>query len=139
MNITDAMHPGVEWVEADTKAIDVAKRMREKDVGAIPVGRRDRLVGMITDRDLTMRVLAASRDASALTAEDVMSRGIIYCRTGETLEDAVRLMEEHKIRRLPVLDDDKRMVGMLSLGDISHKADRELAGEVLRAVAEHHK
>ena len=139
MKITDAMHTGVEWVEADARAIDVAKRMREKDVGAIPVGKRDRLIGMITDRDLTTRVLAEGRDPSVVMAEDVMSRGIIYCRTGETLEDAVRLMEEHKIRRLPVLDDDKRMVGMLSLGDISHKADRGLAGEVLRAVAEHHK
>ena len=138
MRITDAMHEGVEWVEAETKAIDVARRMREKDIGAIPVGKRDRLIGMITDRDLTTRVLAEGKDPSALTAEDVMSRGIIYCRTGETLEDAVRLMEEHKIRRLPVLDDDKRMVGMLSLGDIAHKADRELTGEVMRAVADHH-
>lgn len=138
MRITDAMHEGVEWVEAETKAIDVARRMREKDIGAIPVGKRDRLIGMITDRDLTTRVLAEGKDPSALTAEDVMSRGIIYCRTGETLEDAVRLMEEHRIRRLPVLDDDKRMVGMLSLGDISHKADRELTGEVMRAVADHH-
>ena len=139
MKITDAMHEGVEWVEADTKAIDVARRMREKDIGAIPVGKQDRLVGMITDRDLAVRVLAEGKDPSALTAEEVMSRGIIYCRTGETLEDAVRLMEEHKIRRLPVLDDDKRMIGMLSLGDISQKADRTLAGEVLRSVAEHHK
>ena len=139
MNITNAMHEGVEWVEADTKAIDVARRMREKDIGAIPVGKQDRLVGMITDRDLAMRVMAEGKDPSALTAEEVMSRGIIYCRTGETLEDAVRLMEEHKIRRLPVLDDDKRMIGMLSLGDISQKADRTLVGEVLRSVAEHHK
>ncbi len=139
MRITDAMHQGVEWVEADAKAIDVARRMRDKDIGAVPVGRRDRLIGMITDRDLATRVLAEGKDPSAISAEEVMTRGIIYCRTEETLEDAVRLMEEHKIRRLPVLDDDKRMVGMLSLGDISHKAARELAGEVLRAVAEHHK
>lgn len=138
MKIIDAMHEGVEWVEATTPAIDVAKRMREKDIGSVPVGKQDRLIGMITDRDLTTRVLAEGKDPSTLTAEDVMTRGIIYCRTEEALEDAVRLMEEHKIRRLPVLDDDKRMVGMLSLGDISHKADRELSGEVLRAVAEHH-
>ncbi len=138
MNITDAMHEGVEWVGADTPAVEVAKRMRDKDVGAIPVGKKDRLVGMITDRDLAMRVVAEGKDGSSLAAEDVMTRGIIYCRTKETLEDAVRLMEEHKIRRLPVLDENKRMVGMLSLGDISHKADRGIAGEVLRAVADHH-
>lgn len=138
MKITDAMHEGVEWVEAATPAIEVARRMRDRDVGAIPVGKQDRLVGMITDRDLTTRVVAEGKDASSLTAEDIMTRGIIYCRTQETLEDAVRLMEEHKIRRLPVLDDDKRMVGMLSLGDISHKANREFAGEVLRSVADHH-
>lgn len=137
MKITEAMHPGVEWVEADTSVADVGRRMRERDVGAIPVGRDDRLVGMVTDRDLALRVIAEGKDPATTTAEDVMTPGIVYCRTAERLDDAIRLMEDRRIRRLPVLDDDKRMVGMLGLGDIAH-ADRSLGAEVLRAVADHH-
>lgn len=137
MKITEAMHEGVEWVEADSPVAEVARRMRERDVGAIPVGRDDRLVGMVTDRDLALRVIAEGRDIAATRAEDVMTLGIVYCRTGESLDDATRLMEGRRIRRLPVLDDNKRMVGMLGLGDIAH-ADRSLGAEVLCAVAEHH-
>jgi len=77
-------------------------------------------------------------DMSELTARDIMSSGIVYCRTGETIDDAIRLMEDRQIRRLPVLNDSKRMVGMLSLGDVSHKVNRELTGELARAISAHH-
>lgn len=138
MDISRAMHWDANWVDAAASIRDVAERMRTDDIGAIPVGRDDRLVGMITDRDIVLRVVAAGRDPATTTAAEVMSEGIVYCRTSETVEDAVHLMDQKKIRRLPVLDAEKRLVGMLSLGDVSHAAGRDLSGELLQAVSGHH-
>src|SRR5882672_10287975 len=77
-------------------------------------------------------------DCNGLTAGDVMSKPIVYCRSDEYLEDALRIMEKNRIRRLPVIDENKRLVGMLALGDISEKVGRDLAGEVMRSVSAHH-
>lgn len=139
MKVSEAMHSPAEWVVASTPVSEIADRMQRDDIGAIPVGKDDRLIGMITDRDLALRVVATGRDAKKTTAEQVMSPGIIYCRTEETVEDAVHLMDQKKLRRLPVLDDEKRLVGMLSLGDVAHAAGMQLAGELTRAVSDHHK
>jgi len=139
MKVKDAMHKGAEWVAPDTAVSQVAKKMRELDVGSIPVGENDKLIGMVTDRDITCRAVANGKDMSKLTARDVMTKGIVYCRDGEDLDDALRIMESKKIRRLPVIDDKKRMVGMLSLGDVSHSASHELSGELMAAVSAHHR
>jgi CBS domain-containing protein len=139
MKVKDAMHKGADWVAPDTPVAQVAKKMRELDVGSIPVGENDKLIGMVTDRDITCRAVANGKDLSKLTARDVMTKGIVYCRDGEELDDALRIMESKKIRRLPVIDEKKRMVGMLSLGDVSHAASRELSGELMAAVSSHHK
>jgi CBS domain-containing protein len=138
MKVKEAMHAGVQWVEPNTPLTTLAKLMRDHDVGALPVGVNDRLIGMVTDRDIVCRAIANGRDLATTTARDVMSKGIFFCRTDEELNDAARIMEKKKVRRLPVLNKDKRMVGMLSLGDISHTGSRHLSGEVLQAVAEHH-
>jgi CBS domain-containing protein len=138
MKVKDVMHKGAEWVTPQTALADVAKKMRDLDIGAIPVGENDRLIGMVTDRDITCRGVANGGDCSKLTAWDVMSKGIIYCNDTEDLEDALRIMEQKQVRRLPVINDKKRMVGMLSLGDIAHAASHELSGEVTAAVSAHH-
>ena len=138
MNVEDAMHGPAEWVTVDTPVNEVADRMAKDDIGALPVGKDDRLVGMITDRDLATRVVAKGLDPRKALAEHVMTPNILYCRTGESVEDAVHLMDQLKIRRLPVLNHEKRMVGMLSLGDVAHAAPLQLAGELTRAVADHH-
>lgn len=139
MKVSEAMHAKAEWVEADTMVSEIAARMAKDDIGAIPIGKNDKLVGMITDRDLALRVVAKGLDSKTTRAEDVMSKGVIYCNTEETVEDAIHLMDQKKIRRLPVLNEKKRMVGMLSLGDVAHSAGLQLAGELTRAVADHHK
>ncbi|MDD9726014.1 CBS domain-containing protein [Roseovarius sp. SK2] len=139
MKVSEAMHAPAEWVTADTPVSEIASRMAKDDIGAVPIGKDDKLIGMITDRDLAIRVIAKGLDAHKTTAEEVMTKGIVYCRTEETVEDAIHLMDQKKIRRLPVLDDGKRMVGMLSLGDVAHAAGLQLAGELTRAVADHHK
>ncbi|HEX7076293.1 MAG TPA: CBS domain-containing protein [Hyphomicrobiaceae bacterium] len=138
MKVSEVMHPGVHWVEPGTPILEIAKLMRDQDIGSLPVGENDRLVGMVTDRDIVCRGLAEGFDCSTMTARDVMSSGIIYCRDSEELEDAVRIMEQHEVRRLPVINDQKRMVGILSLGDISHAAPRQVSGEVLQSVATPH-
>ena len=138
MKVKDAMHKGAEWVTPQTALADVARKMRDLDIGAMPVGENDRLIGMVTDRDITCRGLANGGDCTKLTARDVMSKGIVYCNDSEDLEDALRIMEQKQLRRLPVINDKKRMVGMLSLGDIAQAASHELSGEVTAAVSAHH-
>jgi CBS domain-containing protein len=138
MKVSEAMHKGVNWVTPDVPLAQIAKIMRNDDIGAVPVGENDRLIGMVTDRDMALRALANGRDPASLTARDVMTKGIVYCRAEETVEDAIRLMESKKIRRLPVIDDSKRMVGMLSVGDISHHSGREFMGELMMAVSSSH-
>jgi CBS domain-containing protein len=138
MKVKDAMHKGAEWVAPDAPIADVARKMRDLDIGAIPVGENDRLIGMVTDRDIACRAVANGASLGKLTARDVMSKGILYCRDSEDLEDAMRIMEQKQVRRLPVINDNKRMVGMLSLGDIADAAPHELSGEVMAAVSAHH-
>ena len=138
MKISDAMHIQADWVSADTSVSEIAKLMAKDDIGAVPVGKNDKLIGIITDRDIALRVVAKGLDPEKTSAEMAMTKDIVFCRTNETVEDAIHLMDQKKIRRLPVLDDNKRLVGMLSLGDISHAVSLELSGELLRAVAEHH-
>lgn len=138
MEIARIMHAPAEWVEANTPVAEVARRMKEGDIGALPVGHNDRLIGMVTDRDLALRVLGEGRDPGNTTVEQVMTPGIVWCLTSQTVEDALHMMEQKKIRRLPVIDERKRLVGMLSLGDIAGAMPRQLLGEVVNAVADHH-
>jgi len=139
MKVKDAMHKGVQWVGPDTPVIEVAKLMCENDIGAIPVGENDRLIGMVTDRDIVCKGLAQdSFDARLATARDVMTSGIHCCREHDDLAKAVRHMEALKVRRLPVINNGGRMVGILSLGDVSHSAPNELLSECVKSVSAHH-
>ncbi len=139
MKVKDVMHKGVVWVSPDTSLSKIARKMRDEDIGAVPIGENDRLVGMVTDRDICCRGLGDSHDVSKLTARDVMSKPILYCKADQSVEDAVRLMEKKKVRRLPVINEKKRMVGMLALGDVAMKAKASLSGEVIKAVSAHHR
>ena len=138
MKVKKMMHRGIEWVSPDTPVRTLAKKMRQYDIGAIPVGERDRLVGMVTDRDITVRGVANGKDVSKLTARDVMTKGVVWCGEADSSKSAARIMEGKRVRRLPVIDGNKRMVGMLALGDISHAASRKTAAKVTRAVSAHH-
>jgi CBS domain-containing protein len=105
----------------------IAKKMRDYDVGAIPVCEDGKTIGMVTDRDIALRV-----------AKDVMSQDVIFCRDAEDAERALRMMEDNKIRRLPVLNEGKKLVGMVSLGDISHALSRDRTAELTKAISAHH-
>ena len=138
MKVKDAMHRGATWFAPDTNVREIARAMRDEDIGAVPIGENDRLIGMVTDRDIVCHGLADGRDIDMMTARDVMSGPILYCRTEEDLEDAAHFMEIKGVRRLPVIDSNKRMVGMLSMGDIAAFATRNTSGEMTEAVTAHH-
>ena len=138
MKVKSSMHKGVEWVPPDTPVKILANIMREQDIGAIPIGENDRVIGMVTDRDVTVRALANGTDVSALTAKDIMTNGIVWCRDGDDVSHAANIMQSKQIRRLPVIDKNKRMVGILSLGDLSHAATDRTAAAVTKAVSAHH-
>ena len=139
MKVKDAMHKGVDWVNPDTPITELAKLMREHDIGAIPIGENDQLVGMVTDRDIVCKGLAQNGfDASRAMARDVMTSGIHCCREDDDLAKAMQRMETLKVRRLPVINKNKRMVGMLALGDVSTAAPNELVSECVNSVSAHH-
>lgn len=138
MKVKDVMHKGVTWVPPTALLSSIAKKMRKDDIGAIPVGENDRLVGMVTDRDICCRGMGSGRDAKKLTARQVMSKPILYCKAEQDVKAAIRIMKKAKVRRLPVINEKKRMVGMLSLGDISAKSTRAASGMALKALAAHH-
>ncbi|MGH6734677.1 MAG: CBS domain-containing protein [Methyloceanibacter sp.] len=139
MKVKSAMHKGVDWVGPDTPLTDIAKLMLQHDIGAIPIGENDQLIGMVTDRDIVCKGLARNGfDARRATAREVMTPGIHCCREDDDLAKAVHHMEELKIRRLPVINQSKRMVGILSLGDISHAAPSDLLTECVKSVSAHH-
>ena len=139
MKVREAMHTGVEWVTPNTSIKQVAEKMKKLDIGAIPVGQNDQLVGMVTDRDIVCKGLAHDGfDAHSTTAGDVMTSGIHCCREDDDLEAAVKHMEQMKVRRLPVINGQKRMVGMLSLGDIGQPANSGPVSQFVRSVSAHH-
>lgn len=138
VKVRDVMHSGASWIAPDMPLPDVAALMDQEDIGALPVGEDDKLVGMITDRDIVIRAFVDGSDPLQLTARDVMSQPIIFCTANEDLDDAVRIMERKQVRRLPVIDHNRRMVGILSLGDVAARAPDSLAAETLRAVSSHH-
>src|ERR1051325_6208569 len=139
MKVKEAMHEGVDWVDPDTPVIDLAKLMRQHDIGAIPIGQNDRLIGMVTDRDIVCKGLAEdSFNARRTTARDVMTPGIHCCREDDDLAEAVKHMESLNVRRLPVINKSKRMVGILAIGDISHSAPSDVLTECVKSVSAHH-
>ncbi len=139
MKVKEAMHKGVDWVGPDTPLTEIAKLMRQHDIGSIPIGENDKLVGMVTDRDIVCKGLAQDGfNAGAATAREVMTSGIHCCREDDDLAKAVRHMESLKVRRLPVINKSKRMVGILSLGDISRTAPSDLLSEWAQSVSAHH-
>jgi CBS domain-containing protein len=139
MKVKDVMHKGVDWVSPNTPVSEIAKLMRGHDVGCIPIGDDDQLIGMVTDRDIVCKGLANNGfDASRTMARDVMTEGIHCCREDDDLAKAMDHMEKLKIRRLPVINKSKRMVGMLSLGDVGTFASAEMLSDCVKGVSAHH-
>ena len=131
MQIKNIMSKIVVVVSPDTGLKEVAAKMKQKDCGCILVAKDDRLVGVITDRDIALRCVAEGLNIADTTAEQIMSPEILYCRDTDTADDVTTNMGENKVRRLPVLDANKRLVGIVTLGDISQHSNFPLIGETL--------
>jgi CBS domain-containing protein len=137
MQLSDIMTSNPVVLGPDTMLRDAAQKMRDLDSGVMPVGENDRLVGMLTDRDITVRATADGKDPNTTPVRDVMTSDVVYCFADDDIEMAARTMEENQIRRVIVLDRDKRLVGIASLGDLAvHAPSDRLAGEVTEGVSE---
>ena len=131
MLVKDAMTPEVEWIGPETSLMQAAKKMRDLGIGSLPVRENNNLIGMVTDRDITCRGVAGDLDPANTPVRKVMTETVVWCFEDQDVQDAALMMEEHAIRRLPVLDQEKRMVGILSLDDLGRRVSHALAGEVI--------
>ena len=137
MKISEILTPDPERVTPETTLAQAAQRMKALDVGMLPVCENDRLVGTITDRDITIRAVAASYNPSTTAVREAMTREMVYCFDDEDIAEAALLMESRQVRRLPVINRDKRLVGIVALGDLAVRTHRErLVGEVLVGISE---
>jgi len=134
MRIGDIMTP-VETIEPGASIQRAAERMRDLDVGALPVCDGDRLVGMITDRDIAVRATADGIDPHRCRVEDAMTREMHYCLADDDVAEAAELMKAKQIRRLPVLDQDHRLVGTVSLGDLAMVLGSQDSGRTLEQIS----
>jgi CBS domain-containing protein len=133
--VADVMAREVRVANPEDSVQQVAQIMREADTGALPVGEGDRLVGMVTDRDVAVRLVAEGRDPARTKVRDVMSQEVRYVFEDEELEHVADNMAEQQVRRLPVMNREKRLVGMLSLGDMAKRTHSHLTGKALRGIA----
>jgi CBS domain-containing protein len=134
MKVFQVMTPSARIVHPDDTLQTAAQIMCECDFGFLPVGKNDRLVGMITDRDITVRAVAAGCGPGS-TVGEFMTRDVRYCHDDDDLDEVMNNMAAQKVRRLPVLDRQKRLVGVLSLSDAAKEGSSDMAGETLSRIA----
>lgn len=128
MKVKDIMTGGCNYCAPTDNVMDVAKLMRQDDYGAVPVAEQDKLVGMLTDRDIVVRGLAEGRDPAVTQVRDLMSENVFYCFDDQECAEVASNMGDMQVRRMPVVDREKQLVGMVSLGDLaSHGAASEAA------------
>jgi CBS domain-containing protein len=136
MLLKDVMTRNVEEIPPQMTLQDAAAKMKSLDVGALPICENNKLIGMITDRDIATRAVAEGRDPKKTCASDAMTSGIVYCYEDEDTREAARIMEEKQIRRLLVFDRNQRAVGIVSLGDIATRIrSDQMSGEILGEVS----
>jgi CBS domain-containing protein len=135
MKVSECMTSQVETVRADQTVQEAAKFMLQADAGSIPVTDGDRLIGMITDRDIAVRGIAKGNGPDTLVRE-LMTDDLIVARTDEDIEEVARKMSAAQVRRLPVIDKDERLCGIISLGDLARETDNETAEQALEGVTQ---
>jgi CBS domain-containing protein len=137
MKVNEIMTTDFEKIDADSTLFDAAQKMKSFNIGFLPVHEGDKLIGLLTDRDIVIRGLAEGLDPRRTSVKDIVSSDIVYCFEDESVEDAARLMEDNQVRRLIVVGHDQKPIGIVSIGDIAVKSGQEqLAGEILERVSE---
>jgi CBS domain-containing protein len=135
MQVQEIMTRDASVIDPNTMIRDIARKMRADNIGALPVGEDDRLIGMVTDRDIVVRAVAEDRSNSNTAVRDVMSKDVYYCFEDEDIQRAAELMAEHQVRRLPVLNRKKRFVGIVALADLGRTGE-ESAKIALQGISE---
>jgi CBS domain-containing protein len=136
MQLKEIVTNPVETVGPESSLLDAAKTMLARDLGWLPVQEEGKVIGVITDRDITIRGVAAGLDAKKTKVQDVMTRQVFSCSSDGTVEDACTLMEEEQVRRLVVVDDNDELVGIVSLADIALQTRGGQSAEVLKKITE---
>jgi CBS domain-containing protein len=134
-SIRDTMTSNPRTVDTSTPVAEAARLMRSEDVGSLPIVEGDRLVGMVTDRDITLRVVAEGKDPQSTSVGDVASRDIVSVDPQQDLDEALRLMAQHQVRRLPVVEEDGRLVGIVAQADVAQKGADEKTGQVVEEIS----
>ena len=134
--VSEVMTRAVDVINPEATLDEAAERMKTLDVGPLPVCDGDRLLGMITDRDITVRATAESRDPTTTRVSEIMTPEVVFTYEDEDIKEAAKLMKDHQLRRLVVLNRDKKLVGIVSLGDLAVETkDDKLKGQVLEEVS----
>jgi len=132
--IRDAMTAKPTTIEPTTSATEAARIMKSQDVGSLPIVENDRLVGVVTDRDLAIRLLAEGKSGDTAVGE-IASKDVVTVDPQQTLEEATRLMAEHQLRRLPVCEEDGKLVGILAQADVAQSGHDTLTGETVQQIS----
>ncbi len=135
-SIRDLMTPDPRAIEPSTPIAEAARAMKEEDVGPLPIVEGDRLVGILTDRDITIRVVAEGKDPQSTTAGEIASRELVTIDPQQDLDEALRLMAQHQVRRLPVCEEDGRLVGILAQADVARETEESRTGEVVEQISQ---
>jgi len=137
MRIKDLMSSDVEVIRPETTVAEAAELMKTLDIGVLPVCDGGRLIGILTDRDIVVRGTADGFHPETMSAREVMTAEVVYCFEDQEVTEAGRIMKEKQIRRVPVLNREKQLVGIISLGDLAGGGgDKTLAGETLQEISE---
>jgi CBS domain-containing protein len=122
-------------VDTGSSAVDAARVMRDEDVGLIPIVESDRLVGTVTDRDIAVRLVAEGKSPKKTRVADIASRELVTIDPDQDVEEAMRLMAKHQVRRLPVVEDDGKLVGIVAQADIAKHASAAQTGDVVEKIS----
>ena len=135
-SIQEAMTANPRTVEPSTPIVEAARLMQSEDVGVLPIVEGDRLTGMITDRDITIRAIAEGMDPQSTTVGEIASRDVVTIDPQQTLDEAARLMSQHQLRRLAVVEEDGRLVGILAQADVAEAGHPELTGQMVEEISQ---
>jgi CBS domain-containing protein len=134
-SIKDVMTSNPCSIDADKSVAYAAKMLRDEDVGVAPIVEREKLIGMLTDRDIAIRVVAEGRDPDQVTVRDVASRQVVTIDPQQDLDEALRIMAKHKVRRLPVVEEDGKLVGVVAQADVAREGDDTQTGRLVEEIS----
>ena len=135
-SIREIMTPNPSTIEPSNSVVEAARIMKQEDAGVVPVTENGRLTGMITDRDIAVRVVGERKDPQSTTVREVASTDLVTVDLQQDLDEALRLMTQHQVRRLPVVEEDGRLVGIVAQADVAREGDDAKTGQVVQEISD---